>query len=245
MSPEQAKGRAVDGRTDQYALGIVGYRALTGKLPFEGDAQSILYQQVHEPPPSLLELRRDTPPDLRIAIERAIAKDPKARFPNMEEFAAWVSGERASSLNSGTTTVVRTPAKTLVLSHPADAGHGAGVYVALGTVIAVIAAAFIGIPKLQSLADERSAARPAASAPGFSRSQSRTTGLTVRSNPRAVLYLDGVKVRMTPVTNHRLAPGTYRLRLVQKGYRTLTETIVIKEGRPLHRYYELRRLPGR
>jgi len=240
MSPEQAKGRAVDGRTDQYALGIVGYRALTGRLPFEGDAQSILYQQVHEPPPSLVELRRDTPPDLRIAIERALAKDPKARFPNMEEFAAWVSGERASSLNSGTTTVVRAPAKTLVLSHPADAGHGAGVYVALGTVVAVIAAAFIGIPKLQSLADGRSASRPAATAP-----ESRAAGLTVRSNPRAVLYVDGVKVRMTPVTNHRLAPGTYRLRLVLKGYRTVSETIVVKEGRPIQRYYELRRLPGR
>jgi serine/threonine-protein kinase len=95
MSPEQAKGRNVDGRTDQYALAVVGYRALTGKVPFEGDAQSILYQHVHESPPSLLERRPDTPADLRIAIERALAKDPKARFSNMEDFAAWVSGERA------------------------------------------------------------------------------------------------------------------------------------------------------
>ena len=39
MAPEQAKGREVDGRADQYALGMVGYRALTGELPFEGDPQ--------------------------------------------------------------------------------------------------------------------------------------------------------------------------------------------------------------
>jgi serine/threonine protein kinase len=252
MSPEQAKGRAVDGRTDQYALGIVGYRALTGKLPFEGDAHSILYQQVHEPPPSVVERRSDTPPDLRIAIERALAKDPKARFPNMDEFAAWVSGERASSVHSGTTTVVRTPVKTREQPGP-DGGHGAGVYVALGTVAVVIAAALIGIPKLDTLAEGRAAPPASVTAPKVSRlpasSRSeprRASGfLTVRSNPRAVLYVDGVKVRLTPVSNHRLAPGTYRVRLELKGYRTVSETVVVKGSRPVQRYYQLRRLPGR
>jgi serine/threonine protein kinase len=258
MSPEQAKGRAVDGRTDQYALAMVGYRALTGKLPFEGDAHSILYQQVHEPPPSLIERRADTPPDLRIAIERGLAKEPKSRFPNMEEFAAWVSGEHASSVNSGTTTVVRMPAKTRVLPQSTpESGHGAGVYVALGTVVAVIAAALFGIPKLNSLVEGRTG-RPAASAPRFSGSTAAsrseagrattrraTVPLTVRSNPRGVLYVDGVKVGRTPITNHKLVPGTYRLRLEQKGYRTVSETIVVKGPRPVHRYYELRRQPGR
>ncbi len=51
MAPEQARGREVDGRTDQYALAIVGHRVLTGKPPFDGDAQAILYQQVFESPP--------------------------------------------------------------------------------------------------------------------------------------------------------------------------------------------------
>ncbi len=65
--------------------------------------------------------------------------------------------------------------------------------------------------------------------------------LTVRSNPRAVLYVEGVKVGVTPITNHKLAPGTYRLRVEQKGYRPRSETIVVKGTRPIHRYYELRR----
>src|SRR6185295_12152778 len=105
MAPEQAKGRDVDGRADQYSLAVVGYRALTGRLPFEGDPHSILYQQVFEPPPSLLDRRRDTPRDLRHALERALAKDAATRFPSMEQFAASVSGEGQGS-PAGTTTVV-------------------------------------------------------------------------------------------------------------------------------------------
>ena len=52
MAPEQARGHEVDGRADQYALAIVGHRILTGKLPFDGEAHSVLYQQVFEPPPA-------------------------------------------------------------------------------------------------------------------------------------------------------------------------------------------------
>jgi serine/threonine protein kinase len=245
MSPEQAKGRSVDGRTDQYALGIVGYRALTGKVPFEGDAQSILYQQVHEPPPAVLERRPDTPPDLRIAIERALAKEPKARFSSMEEFAEWVSGERLSSLDSATTTAVRAPARTREL--PATEGQGAGVYVALGTVAVIITGAFFGIPKLQAPA--HSVPTAATSTPNTGRSSGaqrsdprRASGaLQIRSTPRAVLYLDGVKVGLTPVTRTRIAAGSYRVRLVQKGYRTLTETLMVKAGRQTSRSYQLQR----
>jgi hypothetical protein len=252
MSPEQAKGRNVDGRTDQYALAIVGYRALTGKVPFEGDAQSILYQQVHEPPPSVLERRPDTPPDLRIAIERALAKDPKARFPNMEEFAAWVSGERASSVDSSTITAVRAPvtaarapAKTREL--PASEGQGAGVYVALGTLVVLLTGAFVGIPKLLTPADPppvvATTPKPGRSPAAAPRRASGS--LQIRSHPRAMLYLDGVKVGLTPVTRSRLPVGSYRMRLEQKGYRPVTETLMVKAGRPTNRSYQLRRQSSR
>jgi tRNA A-37 threonylcarbamoyl transferase component Bud32 len=270
MAPEQAKGREVDGRADQYALGIVGHRALTGRLPFEGDAHSILYQQVFEPPPSVLDRRPDTPADLRVALDRALSKEVKGRFHSMEDFARSLSGEQPSSPPSGSTTVVRAPLKPWGQSKP-DADHGAGVYVALGTLVAVLWAVWIGIPKLGSTAEPGSVARtappPAATAPKVSRSPAAARPaarprsikkpgtakpraveygfLTVRSNPRGVLWVDRVKVGLTPITNHRLTTGTHRLRLEQKGYRTVTETIVVKDTRPIQRRYDLRRQAGR
>jgi serine/threonine protein kinase len=239
MAPEQAKGHEVDGRADQYALAIVGHRALTGKLPFEGDAHSILYQQVFEPPPSILKRRPDTPRDLRLALERALAKDAKARYPSMEEFAVSVSGERASSAGSGPTTIVSAPAR-LDVRPKTDSDHGSGVFVALGTLAVVIGTALMLFTRSPSAAERRSvvhSAPPAASA----RSMKKQVALTVRSTPRGVLYLDGVKIGLTPITNYRLAPGTYRLRIEQKGYRPVSETIAVKGSRPISRRYILRR----
>ncbi len=234
MAPEQAKGKEVDGRADQYSLAIVGYRALTGKLPFEGDPHSILYQQVHESPPSLLERRPDTPHDLRLALERALAKESRGRFRNMEEFASSVSGERANPLSSGTTTLVAAAPTARREPVKPDAAHNSGILVVVGTIAALIAGVLIGIPKLQSLADRHSDPAPA-----VQKVVVRAT-LNIRSTPAGILYLDGARVGQTPVSR-RLTPGTYRLRLAQKGYRTVAETIVIKGNRSVSRHYELRR----
>ena len=232
MAPEQAKGQEVDGRADQYSLAIVGYRALTGKLPFEGDPHSILYQQVHESPPSLLDRRRDTPPDLRLALERALGKPPRSRFRNMEEFAAAVSGERSAKSSATTTMVAGTPTVPPAQANP-DGSHGSGVLVVVGTLIALVAAVLIGIPRLESLAS-----RPSAP-PAVAQKVIQRATLSVRSIPSGALYIDGVRVGRTP-HSRRLTPGTYRLRLEQKGYRTVAETVVIKGTRPVSRQYELR-----
>ena len=266
MAPEQAKGREVDGRADQYALAIVGYRALTGELPFEGDPHSILYQQVHEPPPSVLDRRPDTPADLRAALDRALAKDPRGRFPTMEAFAASVSGERVSSLRSGSTTVVSTPPAKLAEQAKPEGDQGSGLLVAMGTVAVVIVAALIGLPRMHHgaappvsrspTALRPAPRRPVTPVPPASLSSGKKRGLpklsveqyaslSVRSNPRGVLYLDGVRVGPTPIINHRLSSGTHRLRIEQKGYRTAAETIVVKGTRPINRRYDLRRQAGR
>src|SRR5207244_13467822 len=52
MAPEQGKGGAVDGRADQYSLGVVGYRMITAELPFSGDSvHTIIYKHIYEEPP--------------------------------------------------------------------------------------------------------------------------------------------------------------------------------------------------
>jgi serine/threonine protein kinase len=118
MAPEQAKGLEVDGRADQYALAIVGHQILTGKQPFDGSSHSILYKHVFEPPPRIFEVRPDAPPDLCAALDRALSKEPDRRFPNMEDFAAAVSGER-----SGQRTVVSAPVKPLPRKSSGSAGR--------------------------------------------------------------------------------------------------------------------------
>ena len=108
MAPEQAKGLEVDGRADQYALGVVGHQILTGKQPFEGSSHSILYKHVFEPPPRIFDVRPDAPADLCAALDRALSKEPDRRFPSMEEFASAISGERR-----GPHTLVSAPVKPL------------------------------------------------------------------------------------------------------------------------------------
>jgi tRNA A-37 threonylcarbamoyl transferase component Bud32 len=275
MAPEQARGQEVDGRADQYALAIVGHRVLTGKLPFDGPAHSILYQQVFEQPPAVLDRRPDTPPDLRVALDRALAKDSSARFRTMEEFASAVSGER-----SGPITVVSAPVKAASPVKPdKPAGdHDAGVLVALATVAVVAIAAWFALPAFHSIVQRGAASRsapareviasPVPAPPAASRPVRRLPVAPVRtapqkgrasvklkpvqyallkvdSDPWGVLYVDGARIGLTPVTNHRLSLGTHRLRIEQKGYQTLTETIVVKGTGPVTRRYDLRRRPAR
>jgi len=83
MSPEQVLGERVDRRSDLYSLGVVGFFALSGELPFVGpDDMTVLARQVSDPPPPLASVAPGVPPRLAETIDRCLAKDPDARFPN-------------------------------------------------------------------------------------------------------------------------------------------------------------------
>jgi len=88
MSPEQVLGERVDPRSDLYSLGVVGFFALSGELPFVGpDDMTVLARHVHDPPPPLASVASGVPPRLAETIDRCLAKDPGARFPNGEALA--------------------------------------------------------------------------------------------------------------------------------------------------------------
>src|SRR3989475_1821896 len=68
MAPEQGKGGAVDGRADQYSLGVVGYRMITAELPFSGDSvHTIIYKHIYEEPPLASTKRPGIPASLTMA----------------------------------------------------------------------------------------------------------------------------------------------------------------------------------
>ena len=82
MSPEQASGaRDLDGRSDLYSLGVMGYAMLSGRLPFEGDSfRDVIVQHVTKEPVPLRTLVPDAEAVLEAALTRCLAKDPAARW---------------------------------------------------------------------------------------------------------------------------------------------------------------------
>ncbi len=110
-APEAASAQrdAIDGRSDQFSLAVVLYRALTGRLPFEGsDSVGVLYQVIHHQPEPIARLMPALPAHAAQAVERAMAKSKSERFPSVWEFAQAFSGSprsgyarRPSSIASG------------------------------------------------------------------------------------------------------------------------------------------------
>jgi eukaryotic-like serine/threonine-protein kinase len=89
MSPEQAASEPVDGRSDIYSLGVVGYLAVSGRLPFESsNLPALLVRQATEPPPSVMRAAPGLPPALAAAIDRCLAREPDSRFADGEALAA-------------------------------------------------------------------------------------------------------------------------------------------------------------
>ena len=89
MSPEQAQGGTVDGRSDVFALGAVAYRVLTGRRPFTGNGTpQLLYQVVYAQPVRPREVAAGIPRDVELVLAVALAKLPKERFPTSAAFAS-------------------------------------------------------------------------------------------------------------------------------------------------------------
>ena len=85
MSPEQASGDVVDGRSDLYSLGLTAHYAATGRTAVTGDTtQKILVKQITEAVPSVAAARLDLPAALASAIDRCVANDPDERFATAE-----------------------------------------------------------------------------------------------------------------------------------------------------------------
>jgi serine/threonine protein kinase len=82
MAPEQIQGERVDGRCDIYAVGIIMYEMLTGRVPFErANSMRVLMDHLREPPPPIGV--RGVPPELQAIVFRCLEKDRDARFPDM------------------------------------------------------------------------------------------------------------------------------------------------------------------
>ncbi len=105
MSPEQASGKnaEIDQRTDVFALGAIAYEMLSGQPAFSGaNLVAVVFRVVYEPSPSLRAVEPGLPESVVAAIDRALAKDPAARFPDVASFVSALTGQRLETLDRKT-----------------------------------------------------------------------------------------------------------------------------------------------
>lgn len=90
MAPEQGRGDEIDGRSDLYAVGVILFQLLTGKLPFEGESPTqvvMMHLSVPAPDPRQVAPRRDIPAAIAEVVKRSLAKLPADRFEDAQEFS--------------------------------------------------------------------------------------------------------------------------------------------------------------
>lgn len=117
MSPEQAAGNAVDGRTDIYALGIILYEMLTGRQPYQSETpMGLALKHITEPVPNILEARPDLPAWVGEIIAVSMAKTPADRYQSAQEMVdaikAHLDTETAARITRGLPARVRKPSPT-------------------------------------------------------------------------------------------------------------------------------------
>ena len=89
LSPEQAAGQPVDGRSDQYSLGVLLFELLTGEPPYVGDTLfAVAARHVNDPIPSVRERRPDVSARVEAIVRRAMAKRPDDRYPTLDALIA-------------------------------------------------------------------------------------------------------------------------------------------------------------
>ncbi len=139
MSPEQAKGKAVDRRADIWAFGVVVYEMLTGKRAFEGEDVSETLASVLKDTLSMDALPGTTPPRLKRLIERCLDRDPKTRLRDIGEARIEIARIEATAPEESFQTATAGPAAGPLRGRERTAWAVAGVSLGIAAILLAIA----------------------------------------------------------------------------------------------------------
>src|SRR5579859_7085371 len=146
MAPEQARGEPDTGyRADLYALGVVAYELLAGRVPFTASTDvAVLHAHIYDPPPPLATLRADLPPHVDAALQVMLAKEPHDRFDSAGAFLTALAGGRAGPITRPPlqdTELYPTPPTAPVPSPPTGGRSRLPLAVGAAVLLVVVAAA--------------------------------------------------------------------------------------------------------
>ncbi|OLD20752.1 MAG: hypothetical protein AUJ01_03655 [Acidobacteria bacterium 13_1_40CM_3_65_5] len=254
MAPEQVEGKPVDGRCDQYSLGILVWEALTGALPFTGESVGeLIRKHLLETAPRLSDVRSDIPIHVSDAVGRALSKNPAERFPDVAAFiralggeaerrisAAFLSAKAASVHALADALTIRLPQRgrrrTLAWSAVAAVALiGGSIWAALrpsgpanGATPHRIADSVpqVASPPPTAATSPADTIRP--HQPAVARAR-----LSLSTQPPGMLFLDGKPIRSTPVIGLEIAPGRHRVQVKRDGFASFDTVLTAAPGQEI------------
>ncbi|HEX4825850.1 MAG TPA: protein kinase [Candidatus Polarisedimenticolaceae bacterium] len=197
MSPEQAKGKPVDRRTDIWAFGCIVYEMLAGKRPFDGEGISEVLAAVIMAPIAFDALPASTPSPLKALVQRCLERDPRRRLRDIGEARLILEDFQAGKL-------VDAPAAAVATAAPARSRGKLALILAVGVALAIVG---LGVGRMLA---PRPADLPvrrfeiAAKGPFRSVDQSRLIGIS--PDGKTLAYVQAEKLELRPIA--RLEPTT-------------------------------------
>jgi serine/threonine-protein kinase len=170
VSPEQGRGKHVDGRADEYSLAVVMYQLAAGRVPFEGSTpMGTVLMHIQEPVPRPGRFNPNLSPAVEKVILRAMEKNPEDRFPTVAAMnQAYQAAVRGAPQTEAEWLQLRSPGEVAVarqVSHPAEDEAGGArrspiVWLLAGVVLALVVAGVVGATALSSLGAASETAPP-------------------------------------------------------------------------------------